>query len=283
MKELIVRSVINVNKSSNLTSREVVSEIKQIFNLSKCGHAGTLDKRVIGVLVVALENATKAMPVLMGLDKEYEGILYLHKDVDTKKLQRVISEHFIGEITQIPPVKSRVARKPRKRRIYSFKVLKKDEKDVWFRTKVQAGTYLRKLCWSIGQKLGTGAHMKELWRTNVGHFSLKDSYTLSEIKYAYERWESGDESDLRKILIPIEKAIPHVKRVYLKDSSINKILNGAPVRGLDVIKIEGGIKPKEIIAIFSPDEKLIAFGIAKMNTEKMRKTKGSIIRTDRVI
>lgn len=283
MKELIVRSVINVNKSSNLTSREVVSEIKQIFNLNKCGHSGTLDKRVTGVLVVALENATKAMPVLMGLDKEYEGILYLHKDVDTKKLQRVISEYFIGEITQIPPVRSRVARKPRKRRIYSFKILKKDEKNVWFRTKVQAGTYIRKLCWSIGQKLSTGAHMKKLWRTNVGHFSLKDSYTLSEIKDAYKRWESGDESDLRKILIPIEKAIPHVKRVYLKDSSIDKVCNGAPVRGLDVIKIEDRIKPKEIIGIFSPDEKLIAFGIAKMDTKKMRKTNGSIIRTDRII
>ena len=107
--------MINVNKPSGPTSRQVVQEIKDIFKLKRCGHAGTLDPRVSGVLVVALENATKVMPVLMGLDKEYEGILYLHKDVNKKTLEKTISKHFIGEITQTPPVKSRVARRPRKR------------------------------------------------------------------------------------------------------------------------------------------------------------------------
>jgi H/ACA ribonucleoprotein complex subunit 4 len=109
VQELILRSVININKPIDLTSRDVVQEIKDIFNLNRCGHSGTLDPRVNGVLIVALENATKVMSVLIGLDKEYEGVMYLHKDVDKKTLEKTISEHFIGEITQIPPVKSRVA------------------------------------------------------------------------------------------------------------------------------------------------------------------------------
>ena len=272
ISELISRSVINVNKPSGPTSREIVREIKDVFKLKRCGHAGTLDPRVCGVLVVALENATKVMPVLMGLDKEYEGILYLHKDVDKKTLEKTISKHFIGEITQTPPVKSRVARRPRKRRVYSFEILKKDGKDVWFRTKVQAGTYIRKLCSDIGEKLGTGAHMKDLWRTKIGHFSLRDSYSLSEIKEAYEQWKSGDESGLRKILIPIEEAIPHVKRVYVKDSSISSIRNGAPVFLSDAIEVQKGIKQNEMVGIFSSENELIALGIK-------RKSK---IRTDRV-
>jgi len=277
--ELISRSVINVNKPSGPTSREVVQEIKDIFKLKRCGHTGTLDPRVSGVLVVALENTTKAMPVLMGVDKEYEGILYLHKDVNKKTLEKTISKHFIGKITQTPPVKSRVARKPRKRRIYSLDILKKDGKDVWFRTRVQAGTYIRKLCSDIGEKLGTGAHMKELCRTKVGHFSLKDSYILSEIKEAYER----DESDLRKILIPIEKAIPHVKRVYVKDSSIGSIRNGAPVSSSDIIKVQKRIKQNETVGIFSSKNELIALGVSKIHSKMMLKTKGNVIRTDRVI
>lgn len=268
VSELISRSVINVNKPSGPTSREIIQEIKDIFKLRRCGHTGTLDPRVSGVLVVALENATKAMPVLMGLDKEYEGILYLHKDVDKKTLEKTISKHFIGEITQTPPVKSRVARKPRKRKVYSLDILKKDGKDVWFRTRVQAGTYIRKLCSDIGEKLGIGAHMKELCRTKVGQFKLKDSYILSEIKEAYERGESG----LRRILIPIEKSIPHVKRVYVKNASVGSIQNGAPVSPSDIIEVQKGIKQNETVGIFSSKNELIALGIKRK----------SRIRTDRV-
>ena len=282
IRELISKSIINVNKPSGPTSREVIQEIKDIFKLKHCGHTGTLDPRTSGVLVVALENATKAMPVLMGLDKEYEGILHLHKDVDKKTLERTISRYFIGEITQIPPVKSRVARRPRKRTVYSFDILKKDGKDVWFRTKVQAGMYIRKLIHDIGLRLSTGAHLKELWRTKVGHFSLKDSYILSEIKEAYERWKAGDESGLRKILIPIEKAIPHVKRVYVKDSSISSIRNGAPLLSSDVIEVQEGIERNETVGIFSSKKELIALGIAKTNSKSMLRKRKSIIRTDRV-
>lgn len=282
IQELIQKSVINVNKPCNLTSQEVVQEIKNIFNLKRCGHAGTLDPKVSGVLVVALENAAKVMPVLMGLDKEYEGIMYLHKDVDRKTLEKIISKHFVDEITQTPPVKSHVARKPRKRMVYSFDILKKDRKDVWFKARVQAGTYIRKLCSDIGEKLGVGAQMKELCRTKVGHFNLKDSYALDEIKDSYKKWKVDDTS-LRKILIPIEKAIPHVKKVYIKDSIIKSIRNGAPVSSSDIIKVQKGIKPEERVGIFSSKGELIALGISKTNSKMMLDKKMNVIRTDRVI
>jgi H/ACA ribonucleoprotein complex subunit 4 len=283
IEELISRSVINVNKPSGPTSRDVVQEIKDVFNLKHCGHAGTLDPRVDGVLIVALENATKVMPVLMGLDKEYEGIMYLHKNIDKKTLKKTISKHFIGEITQIPPVKSHVARKPRKRIVYSFEILKKDGKDIWFKTRVQAGTYIRKLCSDIGEKLDVGSQMKDLCRTKVGHFNLNNSYNLSEIKDAYEQWESGDESKLRKILVPVEKAIPHVKRVYVNNASIESVKNGAPVSSSDILKSQVGITQGETVGIFSSKEELIALGISKTSSKMIRDKKGNVIRTDRVI
>jgi len=277
--ELISRSVINVDKPSGITSRQVVTGIKGIFKCKKAGHTGVLDPRVTGVLVVALDNATKVMPVLMGLDKEYEGIMYLHKDVDRKKLEKVISKHFVGEITQTPPVKSRVARKPRKRRVYFFDIIEKDGKNVKFRTKVQAGTYIRKLCSDIGEKLGIGAHMKELRRMSVGHFKIKDSHSLEEIKEG-----SKNERFLRKILIPIEEAIPHVKRVYVKDTSIKSIRNGSPVFTSDIVNIQSGIKARETVGIFSLKEKLIALGISKVDSKCMLKErKKSVIRTDRIL
>jgi H/ACA ribonucleoprotein complex subunit 4 len=195
------------------------------------------------------------------LDKEYEGILYLHKDVDEKILGNVISENFVGAITQVPPVKSSVARKPRERIVYSFDILDKDEKNVKFRTKVQAGTYIRKLCSDIGKKLGVGGHMKELRRTKVGHFDEKDSHSLDELK-----------NKLENILIPIEKAIPHVKKVYVKKSSVESIYNGVPVRKSDIERMDEGISPGENVGIFFSD-KLIALGISR----------GRSIRIDRII
>lgn len=284
IEKLIKYSIINLNKPTDLTSSEAVIEIKKIFGLKKCGHTGTLDPRVTGALIVALENATKIISVLMNLDKEYEGIMYLHKDVDIKTLKDTISKNFLGKITQVPPVKSHVSRKPRKRIVYSFDILKKDEKDVHFKTKVQAGTYIRKLCSDIGKKLGTGAHMKRLKRTKVGHFKLNESYELDEIRKSYKKWRNGDESSLSKILIPIEKVIPHVKRVYAKNSSVSSIRNGAPVLSSDVIKVQEEIKQNETVGIFSSKEELIALGISKTNSKNiLDRKKKSVIRIDRVI
>lgn len=278
INRLINRSVINLDKPSGITSQEVVIEIKRLFNLKKCGHTGTLDPKVTGVLIIALENATKTMPVLMGLDKEYEGLMYLHKDIDRKILEKIISKYFIGEITQIPPVKSHVARKPRKRIIYSFEILNKEGKNVKFKTRVQAGTYIRKLCSDIGEKLGIKAHMKSLRRINVGSFSINDSHTMEEIKEAYK---SGKQ--LKNILIPIENAITHVKKVCVKDSAIKLIQNGAPILNSYIEKMQSNIKNKEYVAIFSSDNRLIAIGISKFSSEEMKnRIKQAVIKIDRV-
>jgi H/ACA ribonucleoprotein complex subunit 4 len=277
---LISRSVINLDKPFGITSRQAVIEIKRIFNCKRAGHVGTLDPRVTGVLVVALNKATKAMPVLMGLNKEYEGVMYLHKDVDKKTIENTVSDYFLGEITQTPPVKSHVARKPRKRIVYSFDIIEKDGQNVRFKTKVQAGTYIRKLCSDIGEKLGVKAQMKELRRIKIGHFTIGDSHSLNEIKKAYE----GNEISLKKILIPIEEAIPHVKKIYVKNTDIKSIRNGAPVLGSNVVRVQPGIKPKETVGIFSLKNELIGLGIAKTNSERMlNKKKEPVVRTDRVL
>jgi H/ACA ribonucleoprotein complex subunit 4 len=281
IQNLITRSVINLDKPFGITSRQAVIEIKRIFKCEKAGHVGTLDPRVTGVLVVALNKATKVMPVLMGLDKEYEGVIYLHKDVDKETVEKIITDYFLGEITQTPPVKSHVARKPRKRIVYSFNIIEKDGQNIKFKTKVQAGTYIRKLCSDIGERLGFGAHMKELRRIKVGHFTIEDSHSLDEIKKAYEE---NNETLLKKMLIPIELAIFHVKKAYVKDSSIKSIRNGSPVSISDLIRVQQGIKPGEMVGIFCLKDELIALGIAKTDSERMfNKKEKSVIRTDRVL
>ena len=248
-------SLINLDKPAGLTCNEIDNRVKKILGCKKAGHTGTIDSNYTGVLIICFDEALKAMPLLIGMDKEYEGVMYLHKDITLKKLRKTIKEKFVGTITQIPPVKSRVARKPRKRKIYSFKILKKDGKNVYFRTKVQSGTYIRKLIHDIGKELSIGAHLKDLRRTKVGHFSIKDSVKIDNINK----------------IIPIEKALKNSKKIYIKKSAIEKVKHGAPLQEDDILK-KDKTKYDEKVAIFYKN-KLIAIGIAKNKT----------IRIDRVL
>lgn len=282
LQEAVRNSVVIVDKHAGPTSHQVSQWTREIFGVEKSGHTGTLDPAVTGVLPVALGNVTKAMPVLSGLKKEYVGVMRLHKEVPENILRETILQ-FIGKIKQRPPKRSAVARREREREIYFFDVVEIDEKDVLFHVGTEAGTYIRKLCHDIGQKLGVGAHMSELRRVKVGNFSEEKAYSLVAIKDAYEFAKTGEEEAIRRILIPIEFAIDHVKKIFVKNSAVQTIVNGAPLFVSGITRLQEGILAGETVAIFSQKNELVAIGIAKMSSEDMMKRKkGSAVRTDRV-
>jgi H/ACA ribonucleoprotein complex subunit 4 len=107
---------------------------------------------------------------------------------------------------------------------------------------------------------------------------------LLELRDAYEFWQTeGDEKQLREILIPLEHAMPHVKKVFVKDSAIYNITCGAPVYTPGICRIQKGIRKGDLVAVCSLKEELVALGIARMSSEEMlEKEQGSAIRTDRV-
>jgi H/ACA ribonucleoprotein complex subunit 4 len=237
---------------------------------------------VTGVLPIALENATKAMPVLMGLDKEYVGVMHMHKEVPEEVIRKTIL-NFVGKIKQLPPVKSAVARREREREIYFFDVLEIEGRDILFKVGCEAGTYIRKLIHDLGKALSVGAHMAELRRTKVGNFTEEQSHSLMEVKDAYEFWKEGNKKPLKELLINVEEAIEHVKKVFVKDSAVDSICNGSPVYPNALTRVQKEIIAGETVAVFSLKNELVAIGIAKMDAEKMLKAKrGTTVRTDRV-
>ncbi|MFH1445669.1 MAG: RNA-guided pseudouridylation complex pseudouridine synthase subunit Cbf5 [Nanoarchaeota archaeon] len=220
------RGVILIDKPSGPTSHDTVQMVKKKLDISKAGHIGTLDPKVTGVMLITLNEATKAVPVLMGLDKEYEGTMHIHDDISEKELRKTM-KLFLGKITQMPPVRSAVARRLREREVYSFEIIKIMDKDVEFRTRCQAGTYIRKLISDLGEKLGTGAHMTSLRRISIGDFKIGECVEIDKIK--------------KKDVMPLEKAL---KRVSLQGIDITKeqyqkIENGAPIKNES--KIETGV------------------------------------------
>ena len=222
--DLRLRSVILVDKPKGPTSYDVTKRVSSLFGGCKAGHSGTLDPNATGLMLVALGEAVKAMPVLMGLDKEYEGTMMLHAPVPEDEVKKAMGS-FLGDIIQTPPVRSRVARRPRKRTVHDIEIMGTTGREVRFRVLCEAGTYIRKIAHDAGQSLGSGAHLAELRRTRIGPFRLEDAATISDL-------ESADEISRAKFLIPLEKALSAVDlpEIVIGDEFEPMIRNGSPVR-----------------------------------------------------
>ncbi|NHJ86022.1 MAG: RNA-guided pseudouridylation complex pseudouridine synthase subunit Cbf5 [Asgard group archaeon] len=284
-KELIRLGVINVDKHPNPTSQEIVAYIKQIFDLKKAGHSGTLDPSVSGILPVALEDATKITDALLPAGKEYVCIMHLHEVVSNKKIEQVLNE-FTTEIYQKPPVKSSVRRILRKRKIYYTELLEIEDKDILFLVGCEKGTYIRKLCHDMGLVLGTGAHMKELRRTKTGPFREDETLSsLIRIFDAYEIYkESGDEEELRKVVLPMERGLIHLPKIVIRDNAIGAITHGASLAAPGVVKIDDIITKNDLVLFESLKGEAVALGSATMNCSEILETNhGIAAKTTRVL
>lgn len=281
--ELLKFGCINLDKPCGPSSHQVTSWVKQILNIEKAGHGGTLDPRVTGVLPIALNNAVKALRVFLYGNKEYVGVMRVHKTIPEELIRKTCSQ-FVGEIEQLPPVRAAVKRKLRKRKIYELKILEIEGRDVLFRVACQAGTYIRTLANDIGKKLGTGAHLQELRRTRTCGFEEKESFTLHNLKDAFVVWkEAGEEEELRKIILPFEKTLEHLPKVIVRDSAIDSICHGAKLAIPGIVKIDKAIERGSVVGIFSLKHEGIAFGRALLSSKEMlERSEGYAIAPERV-
>jgi len=267
IQELLDFSIVNIDKPSGPTSFQTDEFIKRALGLKKTSHFGTLDPKVTGVLPIALNRACKLSGFFMQKDKVYVGIMHLHKEIKLKQIQEIIDKEFTGKIKQTPPKRSKVKRQEREREIKKFELLEQNEKDILFIAEVQAGTYIRKLVYDLGEKIG-GAHMTELRRTRAGIFSEQDEnfINLYKLKEVIEGYNNGNEDELRKILIPAEQAIKKIMPVVqVKDEKIiNQLLTGKPIHKREASNFSD-FPDDEVFVVFS-GERFIE--IAKKAEEK---------------
>ncbi len=283
IKELLNTSLINLDKPSGPTSHEVADTVKGLFKASSCGHGGTLDPKVTGVLPIGLNKATRLLEVFLHGGKEYVCEMRLHKEVSKKELLTAFKS-FTGVIKQLPPIKSSVKRVLRDREVYYIKLLDFKERTVLFRVGCEAGTYIRKLCTDLGEHLGVKAHMQELRRTKASSFEEKDSVTLFDLQDALTLFtEKGDDSLLKKILLPIESGVTHLKKVIISDGGVAAVAFGAPLMLPGVVKLDDDIREGDLLAVFSLKSELVALGTALMSSKSMKSgSKGVAVKTKKV-
>ena len=215
--------LILIDKEPNWTSFDVVnkirSSIKKKLNIKKIkvGHAGTLDPLATGLLIICCGKMTKSIDEFSLMNKTYTGKFLIGSttpsyDLETKpnvhypvdhineKLIFKTTKKFIGKISQKPPMFSAVkkdgvrlyklARKGQKIKrdkrdivIDEFKITSVELPEISFSITCSKGTYIRSIAHDFGKELNSGAHLTELRRTKIGHYSVEDSDKVMDFIY----------------------------------------------------------------------------------------------------
>jgi H/ACA ribonucleoprotein complex subunit 4 len=241
---------------------------------------------VTGILPVTLEESTKIVQALLYSGKEYMCVMKLHADADTEQIKLVLKE-FEDLIFQRPPLRSSVKRQLRTRRIYYNEFIEHDGRNVLFRVGCESGTYIRKLCFDIGEILGTGAHMQELRRTRAGPF-IEDSptrVTLHDVAYWFGEWqEKKDDAILHKFIQPMEAALGLLPKITVRDSAVDAVCHGANLTAPGVVSVDTGIVKGSIIAILTLKGEAVALAKALEPTEQiMNLSHGAVAASQRVV
>ena len=258
-----MRGFLLVDKPAGPTSHDVVAQIRKRSKCRRVGHCGTLDPGATGLLVLALEEATRLAKFATFLAKEYRvkavlGVATSTDDAQGEVLEeqervtvseaevRQVVERFRGSQKQVPPMVSALHHKGR--RLYELaregqwvereaRKIEVSELELLafhqgghpildLRMVVSAGTYVRTLCADIGKALEIPAHAAEIRRTRVGAWRAEDALSL---EIALEMAGTGA---LERALIPIEQADLGLPVVTLSKTAVGALLRGTGVRAL---------------------------------------------------
>lgn len=249
----MIDGFINIYKEQGYTSFDVVAKLRGILKQKKIGHTGTLDPMAEGVLLVCLGSATKMCDLLTEKNKTYTCTMLLGKTSDTEDVtgkltdvtdiypdeQTVIETvmSFVGDYMQIPPMYSAIKvngkklyelaragqvieRQPRPVTIHSIQILSTDLPRVTFDVSCSKGTYIRSLCRDIGEKLGCGAVMERLIRTEVKGFTIEESLTLDAVEKA------RDDGTLMQHVLTTDKLMPDIPELHISAKGEKLLANG---------------------------------------------------------
>lgn len=285
--------IVNVFKPAGVTSHDVVAKLRRLYHTKKVGHTGTLDPDAVGVLPVCIGQATRLVEYLTDKDKTYKVILKFGSETNTQdatgettvitplpNLSKEefcnVTEQFLGEIQQIPPMYSaikkdgqplyKLARKgievevaSRPIMIHSIDVLMYNQESAMLEVKCGKGTYIRTLCQDIGRACGSSAHMAYLMRTVSGHFIIASSVTLEVLQQS---------ENPEKYLIDMNEALAEMPSLVITNEIVQtRILNGLMQQVLGASDLPTGT----ICRVVSIEGQLLAIGTIEGESFKPNK------------
>lgn len=255
MSECATGGILIVNKHAGVTSNDIVQKLRRLYGTRQVGHTGTLDPMATGVLPVLIGRAVKASDFITAENKRYTAKMRLGIETDSEDITGTVLRRadlipdeaavlaacasFVGDTEQIPPMYSAlkvggrklvdlaregitVERQPRPITISALTAERLSEDTYRLDVRCSKGTYIRTLCADIGAKLGCGAVMSALTRTESGPFSLAQSCTTAEL-------ESMSEAERAAKLLPLDSYFAHCPAVRLPDFYARLARNGCEI------------------------------------------------------
>lgn len=288
-----VNGVLLLDKPLGFSSNQALQKVKWLFQAAKAGHTGTLDPLATGLLPICLGEATKFAQYVTDADKSYiaklklgvttttgdaEGEVLTTSKVRINETQFFAAcQLFIGEISQLPPMYSAlkhegkalyeyaregvdIARQARLIHIKNIEVNSFLNDTAEITVTCSKGTYIRTLAEDIGAKLGCGAHLIGLRRTETAGYVLPQAVTVAQLEAL-----SLDARDAQ--LLPVDSTIVHLPKITLNTDAAYFLLQGQAVwiagknptgdlrlydenqrfLGLGFLQEDGKIAPKRLI------------------------------------
>lgn len=268
-----------------MSSFGVVAKVRGMTREKKCGHTGTLDPMATGVLPIMLGSATKFLNYLPDSDKGYRAGFVLGKTTDTLDITgtvtaeypvtatadevRAVLPAFIGTLQQLPPMYSakskdgvrlyelarkgiEIERKPCEVTIYSLSLVSEENGEYVIDVRCSKGTYIRSLIDDIGKRLGCGAVMTSLERTQAMGFTLQDCVTLEELQQLRD-----DNAGFDTVLHTLETLYADYSRVVVSEAQARRFQNGG---ALDIQRVKSAPAAMALCAVFSPDGGFLGLG-----------------------
>ena len=270
---------ILVDKETGISSNSIVQQVKRKLKVKKVGHLGTLDPLAKGLVILAINRATKFSSYFLESDKSYDVQIKLGIATDTDDSTGTIiyesqnypeSESvkkellsFIGESMQVPPFFSALKHKGKplykyaregnfiskpSRRIFISKIENFNYKNkiCSFRVDCSKGTYIRSIARDIGNKLECGAHMTSLTRISQGNFRLENARKSSDVT--------------KENIICIEDAFKNLDKILINTNDEKKFINGVSLPNLH--------HKDSLLRVFSKSNIFLGIGEIKGNDLK---------------
>jgi tRNA pseudouridine55 synthase len=246
--------VLVIDKPGGWTSHDVVAKVRNITQIKKVGHTGTLDPFATGVLPLTLGKATRLTSYFLSSDKVYHGVIRFGfatttfdvdgepvgqdscPQLDPARLEEIFSQ-YRGTVRQtIPPFSAKkiqgkpmylyarkgIAMEPASKevRIHFLNLSGVDGAEAEFELGCAAGTYARSLAHDVGRDYGCGAHLVRLRRVRSGEFPLEASTPLAEGGNFHSREYLLDKA------VPMRHLLTELPAIVLPDADKNRIQHG---------------------------------------------------------
>ena len=288
-----MNGVLNIFKNSGMSSFDVVRIVRKVACEKKVGHTGTLDPEAIGVLPVCLGKATKIIDYIMNDKKSYkvkfklggttttydlEGEILSESDTSNITVEETLEaiNKFKGTYNQVPPMYSalkkngvrlyelarkgiEVEREGRPITIYDIKDIEINLPYISMEVTCSKGTYIRSLCYDIGEALKVGACMTDLRRTETSCFHERDSINIKDLT----------SENIHNYIISIEDALKFYPKLKVNEGFSKLLINGVRVmdRRLTNEKIDNNI----LYRVYDENDKFLGLGKRELNGFKIEK------------